>query len=205
MNPNSTSAKLVLILLELLIPLIGFLFWNWDFVFIMLFFALDWLVVVLFQFVKIRVCLKKEIESSDKRYLGLTAFIILSKFIGSLMIVIGVCYTILPNFDLTAEFERFLSYKDSGLAQGYFLVPLCLLNGYLIYHRDFSKPKLYEHQTIRQIFGKTFAIHIVTFIVCILIAALAIYLHLSQEVLLYIALGTILTGKVYFQILKTNP
>jgi len=121
------------------------------------------------------------------------------------MIVIGVCYTILPNFDLTAEFERFLSYKDSGLAQGYFLVPLCLLNGYLIYQRDFSKPKLYEHQTIRQIFGKTFAIHIVTFIVCILIAALAIYLHLSQEVLLYIALGTILTGKVYFQILKTNP
>ncbi len=205
MNPNSTSSKLILILLELIIPLIGFLFWKWDFVFIMLFFALDWFVVVLFQFVKINVCLKRELDMSDKRFIGLTAFIILSKFLGSLMIVIGVCYTLLPNFDLSSEFERFLSYKDSGMAQGYFLIPLCLLNGYLIYQRDFAKPKLYETKSIREIFMKSFTIHIVVFVICIIIAALAIYLKLSPEVLLYIALGTIFAGKVYFQILKTNP
>ena len=205
MNPNSTSAKLILILLELIIPLIGFLFWKWDFVFIMLFFALDWLVVVLFQFVKISVCFKQELKTSDKRFIGLTAFIILSKFLGSLLIVIGVCYTLIPNFDLSAEFERFLSYKDSGIAQGYFLIPLCLVNGYLIYQRDFAKPKLYETKTIREIFMRTFTIHIVVFVICIIIAALAIYLQLSPEVLLYIALGTTLAGKVYFQILKTNP
>jgi len=204
MNPNSNSAKFVLILLELIIPLIGFLFWNWDFVFIILFFAIDWLVLILFQFLKMRECLKLGLRKSDKQYMALTILVLLSMFLATVFILTGICYISIPKFNLSAEITRFLSYKDSGIAQGYFLIPLCLLNGYLIYQRDFLKPKIYQIKTIREIFSRTFTIHITIFIVCSIIGSLVYFQHFNEVILLYIALGTIFIGKIYFQLIKPN-
>jgi len=204
MDPNSRVSKLALILVELLIPVIGYVFWNWDFVFIMLFFALDWFVLVIFQFVKIRQCYKLPLKPLDKQYLGVTMFFILSKFVATICITIGVCYISIPDFNLEHEFTRFLSYKDSGIAQGYFLIPICFLNGYLMYKRDFVKPKLHETKTTKEIFKKSVVIHITTFIVCSAVATLTYFFKFEEIVLLYISLTCILIGKLYFQVVKTN-
>ncbi len=204
MDPNSKASKLIFILIELLIPIIGYVFWNWDFVFIMLFFALDWLVLVIFQFVKIRQCYKEPLSPSDKQYLGVTVFFILSKFIATICITIGVCYITIPNFNLEQEFIRFITYKDAGIAQGFFLVPLCFLNGYLMYKRDFVQPKLYQTKTAKEIFKKSVVIHITTFIVCSAVATLTYFFKFEEIVLLYISLTSILIGKLYFQVVKSN-
>lgn len=204
MNPNSTASKLIVIFLELIIPIIGYAFWNWDFVFIMLFFAIDWFVLVIFQTIKIRECYKLRLSSKDRQYLGLSLFFILSKFIGTILVSIVICTIVIPDFNFEHELMRFLAYKDSGIAQGYFLVPLCLLNGYLMYQRDFVKPQLQHNKKVREIFRKSVAIHIIIFVICLFVAALSYFFQLEEIILLYIALACILAGKLYFQILRPN-
>lgn len=204
MNPQSNSSKIVLILLELIIPLIGFLFWNWGFVFIMLFFALDWFVLLLFQFVKMRQYLKLGLNPTEKRFLFTISSVLLCTFLSTLSIAMVICYISVPNFNLTQEIIRFLTYEDTGIQQGYLLIPICFLNGYMIYQRDFSKPKTHHIKTVKEVFAPSVTIHIVTMMFSSIVGALTYFLQLNGEVLLYIALASILLGKVYFQIIKSN-
>ena len=109
------------ILGDAVLPLVGFLFWNWGFYFIILFFLFDLVIRTFFL---------------NKR-LGLLSSIILPKafllkgvglaFLEVMILHLLVYFSLKPII-FTAELWAFLSYEELGIAQGIFLLPLLFLN-----------------------------------------------------------------------------
>lgn len=109
------------ILGDAVLPLVGFLFWNWGFYFIILFFLFDLVIRTFFL---------------NKR-LGLLSSIILPKafllkgvglaFLEVMILHLLVYFSLNPII-FTVELWAFLSYEELGIAQGIFLLPLLFLN-----------------------------------------------------------------------------
>ena len=201
---NGIPGKLLLIFTELLIPILGYFFWNWDFIFIMLFFVIDWFVLILFHFVKINTYRKLGFNAQDKQFVIRASILFISSFLAALTIAILSFNKIIKNFSLTSEISDFMHYKDTGIEQGYLLIPICLLSGYLIHKREFILPKVVEFKTIQSVFKNSIIIHLFIPAVVSIICILGYLCQLSTEVLLYISLGCIIVGKVYFQTIKSE-
>jgi hypothetical protein len=99
---------------EVLFPLMGILFWDWTLNFIVWFYAIDLILTALVNVVRNRKTILPFEIALPFAELSLLFLII---FISS--------------NGIGASFFAFLSYKDMGIAQGYFLVPILLLNEWL--------------------------------------------------------------------------
>lgn len=103
---------------DVALPLMGYLLWNWNLYFILLFFLLDQLArVVLLQW---RMKLT-DLSSSKKRNQLLKASFL---FLSELIIIHAVIFFQNPSIVFLEEFARFFHYKDMGIEQGYILFPL---------------------------------------------------------------------------------
>ena len=105
-------------------PLIGFLFWDWGFYFIALFFLFD-LIFKTF-FLKKRLSPLEEMRGKNKFLLYSFLFL----FIEVIMIhfiVIGA----FPSMNVGDAFIDFLAYEELGIAQGVVLLPLLFLNEWM--------------------------------------------------------------------------
>lgn len=128
--------KLILLLGDVLIPILGFFFWNWNLYFIFLFMFLDLLsYFVLYPFKYKKICNFRNQPIQQQKLLGqlvLFACIITLIFIG---------YTFLLNTIQQATFRqeiiRFFFYKDMGFSQGYILIPLIILTAWSTYKSEF--------------------------------------------------------------------
>ena len=103
------------------LPLIGFLFWDWGFYFISLFFLFD----LLFRTLFIKRRLKPIDELKNRRAIIFKAF--LFTFLEVILIhciVVGA----FPHTNIGDSFIYFLTYEEMGIAQGVVLLPLLLLN-----------------------------------------------------------------------------
>lgn len=147
------NALIIQTLLEALLPVAGYLFWNWDTSFILQFFLLDWL---LFYGLTLAKGAKRSAYHSsepEKRVF------IKNAVLGALLILATVIlvWTLLPRlqtpFAWTERIWAFLSYQDLGLPQGVLLIPLILLNGILVYRSQFLRFRLYERLNMQQITG----------------------------------------------------
>ena len=127
------------ILGDAVLPLVGFLFWDWGFYFIILFFLFDLVIRTLF--------LKKRI--------GLLPSIILPKAfllkgIGLVLLEVVILhflvYLSLNSISFPAEIWEFLSYEELGFAQGIILLPLLFLNEII---RIRNEKKLGTSQNVR--------------------------------------------------------
>lgn len=106
---------------DVAIPLVGFLFWDWGFYFIALFFLFDLLFRTLF--------LKKRVSS-------LPDFSLRNKFLFKgflypfIEFVLIHCIVVVSFSSLSIgdAFIDFLTYEDLGIQQGVVLIPLLLLN-----------------------------------------------------------------------------
>lgn len=198
--------KVILLLLvaELIIPVLGYFLWNWDYSFILLFYALDWIAFLVFQGVKMRKRLQFTAIVSEKQQAFKTAGIYLLVFIASLTVIYLSILSIDPNFDVIVQLKQFFLYKDMGIEQGYLLVPLTLLGAQRNYRTQFLNLKIYERFTIRQIFKSSIQQHLVLFIGIILISGSVAVFKLSPNVLLFSCVIGVFLGKLYFQVLKNN-
>jgi hypothetical protein len=109
---------------DVALPLVGFLFWDWGFYFISLFFLFD-LIFKTF-FLKKRLSPLEEMRGRNK----LLLYSFLFSFIEVLMIhfiVIGA----FPSMNIGDAFIDFLSYQELGIAQGVVLLPLLFLNEWM--------------------------------------------------------------------------
>lgn len=61
-----------------------------------------------------------------------------------------------PQIDFYKEFIQFLSYKDMGIAQGYFLLPLIALVGFQRYKMEFLILAIFKTQTIPTLWASHF-------------------------------------------------
>ena len=109
---------------DVALPLVGFLFWDWGFYFIVLFFLFD-LIFKAF-FLKKRLVILEEIKGRNRIlfYAFLFSFVEVAVIH---LIVIGA----FPNMRIVDSLIDFLSYKELGIAQGVVLIPLLFLNEWM--------------------------------------------------------------------------
>lgn len=135
---------LVQTLLEALIPVIGYFEWGWDLSFILLFYLLDWLLAFGILVAKGRKRFSYSRNAAEKKLLvrriasGFLLLIVTCAVIG-----LGVVF-LQPDLSWPQRIVDFLAYEDMGIAQGYVLVPLILLNGILLYRQQFLLPARYR-------------------------------------------------------------
>ena len=106
---------------DVALPLIGFLFWDWGFYFVSLFFLFD----LLFRtfFIKRRLRPLGELKNRNT--------IIFKAFLFTFLEVVLIHCIVVGAFSHTKigdSFIYFLTYEEMGISQGVVLLPLLLLN-----------------------------------------------------------------------------
>ena len=103
------------------LPLLGFLFWDWGFYFIVLYFLFDIFIRALFLIKRVKL-----LPAIDLNYRF--------SLLGIFLTIIEICllhllvYFSLSPVSLFQELWLFLSYEELGIAQGIVLLPLLFLN-----------------------------------------------------------------------------
>ena len=116
-----SQEKIVVLLGDIALPLIGFFFWNWGFYFIALYFIIDQLAKQAFLIVRLK---NISLQFTEKA-------ILLSKSLA--LFFFEVLIIILINYQMTVDFNpingiiMFLTYEDMGFQQGIILIPLLII------------------------------------------------------------------------------
>ena len=150
--------KYIQILGDAVIPLLGFFVWNWNIYFILLFYLLDLLVKeVVMHFKSNRIVkfqseigLKYTSSKNELKFRFLSSILL----IFSLFVIHFALVVKDDEFNLLKELFDFWNYKDMGFAQGYILIPLVIVMGFMQYKNEFILPKLYENQSLDFIWKK---------------------------------------------------
>jgi hypothetical protein len=153
------NQKYVQLLGDVAIPLLGFFFWNWGLYFIILFYLLDYFgneVICHFKSKKILDYQKHKRSVWLKN--GIISFFLMGLSI--LLIHLGML-ELMPEIDFKREVIKFWNYKDMGIEQGYFLVPLVALVIYMRYKVEFIIPAKYKTVQLNQIWKSHNAAHFV--------------------------------------------
>lgn len=127
------------ILGDAVLPLVGFLFWDWGFYFIILFFLFD--LVIRTLFLNKRIGLLPSIILPKAFLLKGIGLVVLEVVILHLLV-----YLSLNSISFPTEIWGFLSYEELGFAQGIILLPLLFLNEVI---RIRNEKKLGTSQNVR--------------------------------------------------------
>ena len=103
------------------LPLLGFLFWDWGFYFIVLFFVFDILIRSFFFMKRV-----KNLPSMNINH-RFALFGISMTFLELCLLHLLVFLTLTP-IGFFKELWAFLSYEELGIAQGVVLIPLLIFN-----------------------------------------------------------------------------
>lgn len=148
-----TQKRLVIIqtLLEALIPIIGYFYWEWGLTFILLFYALDWILAMVLYFFKCRKRIDFSQDSTEmKEFKGI--FVLSLGLHGLAFILFGMAVL---NWNralrLGELIYNFLAYTEGGIPQGVFLIPLMVFAGYTQYKQQFLFAARFRNMNIRQL------------------------------------------------------
>jgi len=114
--------KIASLIGDIVIPILGFFFWNWSIYFICLFFLLDQLSREVSHVYRMRY-LKNQVQLSGKSYL--LNFLI---FIAFFFIVHWFNFMLHPTMNFAHEMIAFFWYNESGVAQGFILFPMVIFS-----------------------------------------------------------------------------
>lgn len=148
------NPKFIQLLGDAVIPLMGFFWWNWSLYYIVLFYLLDYLSnEVILNLKSKKITSYQEIDS--KIWVKKASMSFLLFLIGIVLVHLSM-KMLHPKIDFYKEFIQFLSYKDMGIAQGYFLLPLIALVGYQRYKMEFLMPARFKTLTITTLWSLHF-------------------------------------------------
>lgn len=141
------------ILSNLIIPVLGFFWWNWNIYFIILFFVLDIISSEFVHYLKVRKIKMHQKQVNQLIKVPTSTYAIISALFLILTILIINFGMLLyqPTIDLKQEVWAFLSYTELGVPQGVVLIPLILVMAYMQFKTEFVLPKLYLHQLEKQL------------------------------------------------------
>ena len=139
------NPKVIQILGDGILPLLGFFYWDWSLYFILLFYFLDLItkeVLLHLKTNKVKIAQHHNESSFNKKWWlkGSLSFFILVLSIVLIHIIIHIIH---PNFSASKEVIAFLTYTEMGIPQGIILIPLIVLMGYVQFKNEFIKPKRY--------------------------------------------------------------
>ncbi len=143
--------KLILLLGDVLIPILGYFLWNWGLYFIFLFLFLDLLSYNILYYYKHRKIQRFRNQSiNTKQMIGHFGIL----FLTTTLIFIGYSYLFntLQATNYTTEMVAFFMYKDMGFAQGYILLPIIILTALMTYKTEFILQGQFARLSIPQLF-----------------------------------------------------
>lgn len=143
------NLRLIQVLSDALIPVLGYLFWDWDLFFILLYYLLDLLISEIFMCFKSRsISLIRGLRIRET----LAYFIVGMIIVSSILLLLRIFMLNLhPEINLIAETVEFWRYKDLGIEQGYILLPLLILVGYQRYKTEFIKSELHKKTSLKEL------------------------------------------------------
>lgn len=150
--------KTIQVLMEALIPLLGFFLWDWSLYFILLFYLMDMLSDLFFANVRSRRTQQENRELSVRDWIFRSTFAILLLA----LIITGTgfaLYHMNPFHSFLGELKAFWMYEEMGIQQGYLLVPLVFLAAYQQYKMEFLMPARYrstDHNNIWKPYMKAY-------------------------------------------------
>jgi len=115
-----SQEKIVLLLGDIALPLIGFFFWNWGFYFIALYFIIDQLAKQAFLILRLK---NSSLQFTEKAVRLSKSWIL---FFFEVLIIILINYQMTVDFNPINGIIKFLTYEDMGIQQGLILIPLLI-------------------------------------------------------------------------------
>lgn len=187
--------------IEALLPILGYFYWNWDASFILMFYLIDWMLFWALTLFKARKRIDFSGNETEKqvavKHLALAFLCILSTSL-------AVFFT-LPNihegFSWTERIWAFLSYSDMGIQQGFILIPLMVLSGYLTYKQQFLLPQLFRKYPVSQFTREGVKQGIILSLAFGIVLALSYFMRIPDEVILF---GTVLGVVIYRLITRSS-
>lgn len=161
----NSQSKIIQLLGDLAIPLIGYYFWEWNMLFILFFYIIDVGISTVFTFLKTK-SINQYLQS--KYYPWKHILLIIIGYLITFYLVYYLIQNISPKLDLDTEIIRFLMMKDLGLPQCILLLPLLIIGGYMQYKVSFLATKSYETTNIDSLWHE----HIKLFLLIIGVIAL---------------------------------
>jgi len=172
--------KIIQIVLEAAIPLMGFFFWHWTLYFILLFYLLDLIADHVFkQLAGFRITKEGTDNAIAGIRTGTLGFLLLLTII--FLVHLGM-YAIDPQINFIKEIVAFWNYEDMGMKQGYFLLPLVLMASYQQYKMEFLMPARYKTYTHSQNWKLSFKAYLICIAGAGLVIALSSFIKFEEIV-----------------------
>lgn len=187
-------------LIEGLIPVLGYFYWNWDASFILLFFLIDWCLFWTLSLLKAKKRVQFSESNSEKqlaiKQLSIAFLCILSTSLAVLLLLPNIH----ANFEWTERIWAFLTYSDMGIQQGIILIPLMVLSGYLAYKQQFLLPQLYRKYPVNFFTRESVKQGILLSIIYGFVLLVSYFVKFPDEVILF---GTV-AGVIAYRLITRN-
>lgn len=184
-------------LVEGLIPILGYFYWEWDASFILLFYLIDWLLFWALSLLKARKRIQFSGLNSEKQ-LATKQLSIAFLFILSTSLAL---FYILPNihaiFSWKERIWAFLTYSELGIPQGLLLIPLMILSGYLAYKQQFLLPQLAKKVGVSYFTKEPFKQGMILTIIFALVLWVSYFYQFPEEVLIFGTVGGVIAYRLF--------
>lgn len=139
------NPKIIQLIGDVTIPLLGYFLWDWSLYFIVVFFIIDLIIKDIFAIKKSTLIIHSQHFNQQNPKIKNIKLIVTSTLILSAIILIShlFFYEFFEDFKLTEELYTFMMYKEMGIPQIFFLIPLLYFGSNLQYKMEFIKPKHY--------------------------------------------------------------
>lgn len=170
------------------LPLLGFLFWDWGFYFIVLFFVFDILIRSFFLMKRV-----KNLPSMNINHRF--ALVGISMTLLELSLLHLLVFLTLTPIGFFEELWAFLSYEEMGIAQGVVLIPLLIFNE-LFRIRNEQKAKVPQNVRFEILKSSQYFQFGRLILWCIVIVG-SCFLDIKQSVLVAVLIATLCVQPFY--------
>lgn len=186
------NPKYIQVIGDAVIPLLGFFMWNWSLYFILIFYFLDLLVKEII--IQLKTKKTRDYHFSQRTiannfpwfWNSCLSFVLL---IGTIYLAHFILSFLHQDFNPIKEILLFWNYKDMGIEQGYILVPLLILAGYMQYKNEFLAPKMFERISLSHLWKQHLTAQILIFCFAALTLAIFQFTIVTEVVLVLSIMG----------------
>lgn len=197
---KSVNSKYLQILLEALIPLLGYFFWGWNLYFILLFYFLDLFADEVMMHLKSRKIIQFQQEESQKAWwingIKSTALSVLVIALSHVALIL-----IYDEIDFTNEIHAFWTYEELGVQQGYVLFPLVLFAAYQQHKLKFLMSGKFRAVRLSGIWNEHFIAHLLLSAFALIVIGISVFL-VFPEVVYVIGLVSVIS---FYKALFSKP
>lgn len=194
------NPKFIQLIGDLIIPLIGYFYWNWSLYFIVVFLIIDLIIKEIYVIKKSTLIIRSQHFNQQNPKIKNRVLILTSIVILSIAILFShlFFYEFIKEFKVTDELYKFVMYKELGIPQYLILIPLLFIGGNLQFKMEFIKPKQYLVVNYKTLWKKHITITSVIVLSTIILTIIDKYTDFGE--LFYLL--TIITGILIYRSLQ---